>query len=624
MNTLRLVSRHTPVKRLALATALACVAGLMLCEAAFAAGEAPVTFVTTPPQDTNQPTATFQFTGEGGFQCSLNGATATSCTATTYLKGLPQGENTFVVEDECGDSGCATASAATYTWTTDYTPPDVKLTSQPASVTNQTTASFGFSSTDPTATFQCSLNGGAYAACTSPSVYSGLSAGTRQFNVEAVDPAGNVSLMTGAATWTVDLTPPDTAIISTPPKVTNTTSATFTFDSSESGSTFLCSLDGEPFGACSSPLTLGSAESAASVAAVRSHAAGPTLGGPLPAGSHTFAVEAVDAAGNVDPTPAQFTWTIQTALPPAPTLTLAGVPASFAFKPRPIHARSDRAPRTAGPPLSGTRPYLPAPSAAPKSLGTWTTAQQTQLYWSDPDPTVQNIDYATWDAYLGLLNNTPTPAPAAAGIQLPLVHGPNCFGALAIDDVGNQSPLTLACTNVFFDWADLNNLGEYFLGYNRASLGTGIKYYDDSYQVLSHAAEPFFIGQTYDCGTTAIHLCVRTGSPLSGLAILATTCPTCGSFRVVLSGNQTNDSSEFGGRPQDASYSRVISLKSATTKHQQIFVLPKVAGTTNNAFLWLQAVTGKPQIEGVGIDQTNRELPDVLIDEAEGIFQSPW
>src|ERR1700683_3365639 len=165
MDPLKLVSGHTRVKRLTFVMALACVACLVPSEAAFADAP-PVTFVTTPAKDTNQPTATFQFTGEGGFGCSLNGATATSCTATTYLKGLPEGENTFVVEDECGDSGCATTSAATYTWTTDYTPPDITLTSQPPAVTNQTTASFGFSSTDSTATFECSLNGGSYDACT--------------------------------------------------------------------------------------------------------------------------------------------------------------------------------------------------------------------------------------------------------------------------------------------------------------------------------------------------------------------------------------------------------------------------------------------------------------------------
>ena len=38
----------------------------------------------------------------------------------------------------------------------------------------------------------------------------------------------------------------------------------------------------------------------------------------LAAGSHAFAVQATDAAGNVDPTPATFSWTIETPVPVPP------------------------------------------------------------------------------------------------------------------------------------------------------------------------------------------------------------------------------------------------------------------------------------------------------------------
>lgn len=55
----------------------------------------------------------------------------------------------------------------------------------------------------------------------------------------------------------------------------------YSFTSSEPGSTFECSLDGAPFTACTSPTTL-----------------------EVTRGAHTFEVRARDAAGNVDPTPA--------------------------------------------------------------------------------------------------------------------------------------------------------------------------------------------------------------------------------------------------------------------------------------------------------------------------------
>jgi hypothetical protein len=63
---------------------------------------------------------------------------------------------------------------------------------------------------------------------------------------------------------------------------------------------FLCSLDGSPFTVCTSPKTYTG----------------------LASGSHTFRVAAVDVAGNVDPTPASFTW--QVLNPVATFKSLAG------------------------------------------------------------------------------------------------------------------------------------------------------------------------------------------------------------------------------------------------------------------------------------------------------------
>ena len=74
-------------------------------------------------------------------------------------------------------------------------------------------------------------------------------------------------------------------------------SPTFKFTSSEPNSTFECSVDGEPFHVCTRPFT--------------TH--------HLADGQHTFAVRAIDAAGNVDPTPAQRTFTVHHQPPgPAP------------------------------------------------------------------------------------------------------------------------------------------------------------------------------------------------------------------------------------------------------------------------------------------------------------------
>ena len=79
----------------------------------------------------------------------------------------------------------------------------------------------------------------------------------------------------------VDQTVPETRIDSAPPAPSTDHSPTFTFSSDKPGSRFVCSIDSGPFEDCASPFTT------------------PRLD----AGSHTFAVYAIDTAGRADLTP---------------------------------------------------------------------------------------------------------------------------------------------------------------------------------------------------------------------------------------------------------------------------------------------------------------------------------
>ena len=96
----------------------------------------------------------------------------------------------------------------------------------------------------------------------------------------------------------VDATPPETTITARPAGPTSSTTADFGFSANDVGSSFECRLDGGGWGSCSSPKQYSG----------------------LSETSHTFDVRAVDAAGNVDATPASVTWTVDTSLP-AITLT---------------------------------------------------------------------------------------------------------------------------------------------------------------------------------------------------------------------------------------------------------------------------------------------------------------
>ncbi|MBX3055537.1 MAG: right-handed parallel beta-helix repeat-containing protein [Anaerolineae bacterium] len=268
--------------------------------------EEPAPTDTTPPEtllnsgpeaSTSETGATFTFSAneEATFACSLNGAPFTGCTSPATYSGLALGERTFAVQ-ATDTAGNVDATPATYTWVIvappDTTPPHTVIEAGPPSSTSATTASFIFSADEPGSTFECSLDGAAWAACVSPKAYSGLAVGEHAFDVRATDPAGNVDPMPAHFVWTVlpppDTTPPTTTITSGPAASTPSTSASFTFTANESGVTFECSLDGAAFVACATPRAYDS----------------------LSAGPHIFAVRGTDPAGNMEAPPVTYNWTV--------------------------------------------------------------------------------------------------------------------------------------------------------------------------------------------------------------------------------------------------------------------------------------------------------------------------
>ena len=307
--------------------------------------------------------------------------------------------------------------------------PRRSFTVVPSDPSNDSTPTFEFSATEPGSTFQCRVDGGAWAACSSPATTGPLADGSHTFEVRATDAAGNQESTPESYTWLVDAGAPsvsdhaadrlrqrrrrrsvhghrhepdgdvtdveffrcsdasanccrrlvglarhrrDRAVRGflaarrrrqpraprasppTPPPTRARTSSTspstvpsrrprstrprpirararrasFAFSSNEGGATFECRLDGGAWGACSSPKSYSS----------------------LAEGNHTFHVRATDAAGNVDPTPATFTWTVDTIAPAdddrrRPERPERRRPPDFEFSVRPSPARPSSAAR---------------------------------------------------------------------------------------------------------------------------------------------------------------------------------------------------------------------------------------------------------------------------------------
>lgn len=163
---------------------------------------------------------------------------------------------------------------------------DTSLTSTPALITNGKNDTFGFSSNNNRASYECRLDESSFFSCSNPLTLNGLADGSHNLQVRAVDGAGNIDLTPASYIWTVDTVTPDTTIDSGPPLDSYGTSATFEFSSTKNNSRFECSMDGAGFGNCAAHETFSN----------------------LPEGKHTLLVRAVDEAGNEDPTPASYIW----------------------------------------------------------------------------------------------------------------------------------------------------------------------------------------------------------------------------------------------------------------------------------------------------------------------------
>ncbi len=277
--------------------------GSTIIETSCSAPSGPtVTIGTKPAAKTKSTSAEFTFTSNPAgatFECKLDSEPAftVGCTSPKIYSGpLAPGGHTFQVR---GENVNGKGPIASHAWEVDLTPPTTTISNPtPPNPNSGSSLTFKYTSNESGSTFGCSMvkvgNPDAFSSCPATGkTYSALQDGNYVFKVRSTDQAGNE----GAATeypFTVDTslkdtTAPETTITGKPSDPSSSTTAAFTYESTEAGSTFQCKMDAEAFAACPPE--------------------GKTYTG-LTEGQHTFQVRATDTSANTDASPAGATFSI--------------------------------------------------------------------------------------------------------------------------------------------------------------------------------------------------------------------------------------------------------------------------------------------------------------------------
>lgn len=169
-------------------------------------------------------------------------------------------------------------------------PPTITITREPAAIGRDRRPTIEFDANRPVA-FACSLDGSPPTPCASPfQAASNLADGRHGFLVTGTDLAGRTG--SRLVSFTVDTRAPRTKIARHPPKLIRTrkrrVKVVFRFRSSESGAKFVCKVDRGLRKLCPARVTA-----------------------RLEPGRHRVLAQAIDAAGNVDPTAAVFKFRIE-------------------------------------------------------------------------------------------------------------------------------------------------------------------------------------------------------------------------------------------------------------------------------------------------------------------------
>ena len=237
--------------------------------------------------------ADFTFGSELGatFECRLDGGDFQGCASPKAYADLGDGEHSFEVR-AVDAAGNRDPSPAGRSFSVDAAAPWLVITSGPEGPTSNASPAFGFDA-EPGSALECSFdrgnpNFGPCSTGSSDTPDQPLAEGDWTFRVRATD--GGNRATTATRSFTVDLQLPETVIESGPAAKTFQNRATFAF-SGEGATHFECKFDKlhkRKWFPCTSPVKFKR----------------------LAKGKHKFKVRGVDAAGNVDATPAQVNFKV--------------------------------------------------------------------------------------------------------------------------------------------------------------------------------------------------------------------------------------------------------------------------------------------------------------------------
>ncbi|MFT7579290.1 MAG: putative repeat protein (TIGR01451 family), partial [Myxococcota bacterium] len=234
------------------------------------------------------------------FDCSIDGGPWTPCNDGSWtIAEASEGQHTLLVR-RVGPDGTVDSTPAFCVWEYDASVPATWCVTQPddPSQTSDATLTFGSNVADQPAYFcvrdpEDAADLEAYESCETTVFYSDLDDGDHEVCVYVVNQAGTADTTPECCGWTIDTMLPSTDVVCEP-TLYGTGDVNLTFSSpTQDLAGFECRWDDGEWMACTTP----------------------AMAEDLSDGDHSFQVRAIDASGNVDPTPATCAFSVDTTPP---------------------------------------------------------------------------------------------------------------------------------------------------------------------------------------------------------------------------------------------------------------------------------------------------------------------